>query len=56
MLWRLGAVILTIRLALLAAPLEHVALVAVEVRPVSADPTPSAVPDDCPDVPAHSTL
>jgi hypothetical protein len=48
--------ILTIRLAVVAAPDEHDALVAVEVKPVNADPVASAVPEICPELAAHSTL
>jgi hypothetical protein len=54
--WRSVVAILTIRLAVLAAPDEHVAFVAVDVRPVNADPLVSSVPETCPELPAHSTL
>jgi hypothetical protein len=53
--WRFAAVILTTRLAAEVGPLEQVGLVAVEDSPVRAVPEVSAVPEDCPDVPAHST-
>ncbi|GAA3894449.1 hypothetical protein GCM10022276_12010 [Sphingomonas limnosediminicola] len=56
MVCRLAVDIFTTRLAVAVAPDEHVALVAVDVSPVSADPALSAVPDVCPVLPAHSTL
>jgi hypothetical protein len=45
----------TMRLAELLGPDEQVALVAVEVSPVSAEPLVRAVPEDWPELPAHST-
>jgi hypothetical protein len=48
--------IFTIKLAELLAPDAQVALIAVEVSPVRAEPTAREVPDVWPEVAAHSTL
>ena len=56
MVCRLAVEILTIRLAELLGPEEQVAFVAVEVSPVSAEAAVSAVPEDWPELPAHSTV
>ena len=56
MLCKLGDEILTMRLAELLAPAEQFALVAVETRPVSDEPVVNAVPEDWPELEAHSTL
>ena len=53
---REAAPILTIRLALEAGPEAQFALVADEVRPVSAEPDVKAVPLLWPDDPLHSTV